>query len=46
MVIFCQIIFKEDRRKTHLSGIGILTPKWKMRKFQISTLVEEMQTNK
>ena len=33
---------KEDLRKTHLSVTGILTPKWQMRKFQISKLVEEM----
>ena len=33
---------KEDQRKIHLSGTGILTHKWQMRKFQINKLVDEM----
>ena len=39
-------LIKEDLRKTFLSGTGILTPKWQMRKFLISILVEEMYTNR
>ena len=35
-------LIKEDLRKTNFSGTGILTPKWQMRKFQISYLVDKM----